>query len=543
MMVEGSRFPETTSEGLVRRNDCLISLTGDGDPLGSQGEAGRSFVAACGTCAGREGKGGAYARATMQDGRLKITTDAANLFGIFADCAQGVISSSLRLLLEAGGGPYGINRNALCEQIVTGAIAGRETCFRGIERLNGAGTLMVGKTEVEFTQDLPADGTDKKTFRSRSACIDFQLEVLRAHFEELADLAGTRGASIGLSGGYDSRLMLLLAREAGLPLLPFTYSSVHHAGETQCAENLALALGLPLRKIVVRPTESLSDGALNANVEDALVYYDGRTNATMGTFGDVHTARTQAACLGVAAVNLNGLGGELYRNRERLPPYSMDAADWLTDCVIGPINAGAFKSEADRRWFLAHLSRKYGELLGVTTLKRVCRHLVRRHYREVWLPYFAGPRISAENRVGPAVMPFADARVSAAALMATPFLGSHGEFEGAMMRRLDERIARLPSSYGPGLAKTPLLKRTRDLVVSMVPMNTRLVRHRILERSRSHDPADRWKRRFAEGLQFLDRVGLPLSIEHLLGNRVSRDRTLYIAEFLHRHRACIDLDR
>ena len=179
----------------------------------------------------------------------------------------------------------------------------------------------------------------------------------------------------------------------------------------------------------------------------------------MGTFGDVHTARVHRECLGDAALNLNGFGGELYRNRERLPFYSFPFNEWLSCYVIGQQDDRAFFSSRVRRHFEDRLSLKYGKLVGIDRLERVDRHLARRCYRDIWLPYFAGPRLSAENRIGPALMPFAQGTVSAAALAATPFIGSHGEFEAALIRHMDQRIAAVPSSYGPGFARYPLSRR------------------------------------------------------------------------------------
>ncbi|MBN1461636.1 MAG: hypothetical protein JXA57_19060 [Armatimonadetes bacterium] len=483
-------------------------------------------------------------RVSIVPGAIEITTDSGGIYAVFGDLETGVLSSSMTAVLAGGGRKRAINSDALCEQLVTGAIAGQETSFRGIERLDGCGTKSVRGTRVSFQRfGRGEECPSPPSFRDSQACIDFQLGVLRARFRDIGAIVGDRGVSMGLSGGYDSRLMLLLALEARIPVHPFTFASASHTRERAIAGELARHLGLNLRSVVVRPMDELDDTALDANIDDAITYHDGRTNKTMGTFGDAHTARTQRECLSGAALNVNGLGGELYRNRERFPRYAFSFKDWLWHYVIGPHGGGVFTSARARDGFEERLALKYGELLGLGKLARLDRHLARRWYREIWLPFFAGPRLSAENRVGPALMPFADGAVSSAALAATPFIGSHGEFEAALLRRVDEKSAALPSSYGPGFAPSPESQRLRDQALALVPLQVRLARHRMLRRPSRDGSGDArtWRERLDGSLRFLEAMKLPLRIDFLLQDQVSRDRTLYIAEYLHRHRQYLDV--
>lgn len=312
------------------------------------------------------------------------------------------------------------------------------------------------------------------------------------------------------------------------------------------ARAVAESCGLKLRLIPVRKWTDLSGTDLERNIDDAIAYYDGRTNQTMGTFNDVHTARIQRECLGTASVNLNGLGGELYRNRERLPPYPFKFNTWIWQYVAGPDIANAFRGTNARIHFQDRLAARYGRLLGIGKLAWIDRHLARRWYRDIWLPWFAGPRLEAENRVGPSFMPFADVEVSAEALAATRFIGAHGDFEAAMIRTLDDRIAALPSSYGPGFGPTQRHRKLRDFAMSLVPIWARLARNRarsrILSRSEAGIPV-RYQERFAGPLGFLRSLDLPIDVDYLLRDSVSRDRTLYIAEYLYRHRDNMQIER
>jgi len=409
----------------------------------------------------------------------------------------------------------------LCEQLIVGsAMTGQPPWF----------ALFDGQ---------PLVSEEARPYLSFSHCVDAQLAALRLHFQLIRQLAGDAGVSIGLSGGYDSRLVLLLAVEAGIPVHPYCYGSPKHAQENALAQQVSAAAGLPLRVIPVRRWTDLKEGDLEANIVDALAFFAGRTNKTMGTFNDVHTARIHRECMGPAAVNLNGLGGELYRNRERLPPFPFSFTAWLWQYVAGPDLQGAFTAPRDREHFESYFATRHGAVLGLSKLKWLDRHLARRWYRDIWLPHFAGARLAAERRVGRAMMPFADPAVSATALAATPFIGAHGELEAELLRRLDAGIAALPSSYGAGFGRIPRHRRLKDAVMALAPIAARLARNRLRQNWRgprtSTLPAPS-RERFQDALANLQAQAPSIDVGFLLGDCVSRDRTLYIAEFLFRQR-------
>ena len=202
-------------------------------------------------------------RVSFSSNSIDITTDSGGLYAIFGDLKTGVLSSSLRAVISGSGRKYSINSDAICEQLVTGAIAGRETCFLGIERLDGCGTTAIGNTRISLRKFDRGVSDSLPKFRDLRACVDYQLEVLRSRFREIGGLAADRGISMGLSGGYDSRLMLLMTLAVGIPVFPFTYSSDYHDKECSVASAVTQRAGLELRKIPIRAMEELSPSALD----------------------------------------------------------------------------------------------------------------------------------------------------------------------------------------------------------------------------------------------------------------------------------------
>jgi hypothetical protein len=302
--------------------------------------------------------------------------------------------------------------------------------------------------------------------------------------------------------------------------------------------------GLPLRRLPLRMWDSLKPDALAKNVEDALCFWDGRTNTTMGSFNDVDTRWLRSTALGNARLGFNGTGGELYRNREHHRERRVDFDQWLAFFVIGPECTASVGSDPEAASLLSDVVRKYLTLMKLADGRGFDLHSARRWYRDVWLPFSAGPRLCAENQLAFALMPFADSIVSAESLGVTPHLGSGGSFQSAMIRTLDPEIAKVDSNYGHGLDRIPPMTRFRDSLISVFPLSIRCRYHmsRTLARARRNTiPAAPQLRSVTEGLELLRQLKLPIRWDVLMSRSFDRDRCYYIAHFLHSFREHFDI--
>ncbi len=484
----------------------------------------------------REELVGFYCLLFFDGSRVSLATDPSGLYHVFSNADGTVVSSSLQAVLVADGKSHAVNRDALAEQLLTGSVAGPDTLCSDIVLLTEKSRRDFRSPVADFVTFGPATPRDELCRRSFSECVERQLSVLRKYFERIRLLSEETGTSLGVSGGYDSRLLLLLAREAGLTVFAYTYTSPGHGQEQAVAEELTRHAGIPLTSIPVRTWLHLDDRQLRANMDDALFYWDGRTNRTMGSFNDVHTRALRIDAMGPARLGFNGLGGELYRNPEHLPADGLDFGQWLQYFVMTPGSAAAICDRTSRQALTKRLGRKYARLMGIDSLDRLDRHLARRWYRDVWLPYSAGPRLCAENQLSFALMPFADWSVTRESLKVTPHIGVGGLFEAAMIRALDSGAARITSNYGHDFEQVPLRTRVSDMIRSLVPLGPRLRSH--VQRTMSSVSKQRPGNNpdpppgVQEGLRVLKRIDLPVNWDVLLSNDVNRDRCYYIAYFL-----------
>lgn len=483
---------------------------------------------------------GFYCLLFFDGSRVSLMTDSSGLYHIFSNADGTVISNSLQAVLVADGIRHPVDRDALTEQLLTGSVTGPDTLFKDI-------VLLTQEKQKEFRSPIadfmairppPADpGARHSTF---TECVEQQLTVLREYFHRIRALSGEMGLSLGVSGGYDSRLLLLLARDAGLSVSVYTYSSSKHARESSVAEELAKHAGIGLVHVPVRAWRELDYLARRVNMNDALYLWDGRTNMTMGSFNDVHAREVRIRALGSSGLSLNGLGGELYRNREHLRAGRIDFGEWLLYYVLTPDSVAALAGARDLTLLRDRLAVKYAAVLGRSArqLRHFDRSVARLLYRDVWLPYSAGPKLCAENAISFSLMPFADSEVSRSALGANPHIGYGGCFEAEMIRKIDPGLAKVNSCYGHSFDTVPMFKRVADCAISAIPERLRIAygdMHFAIRR-RLQSPAlvdDLTRSALAWSIQLLVQFGLPILWDRLVLSPNHRDRILYLAYFFY----------
>lgn len=399
---------------------------------------------------------GAFCIIFFKKGKIYILTDRANIYHIFINDDQPVLSSSFLALIAAGNKKRSLNRMSCLEQILIGYTVGHETLIKGISLINNLYKIRSKNCYLSFIS-YPEKNEDKSaSFQDYNDCINHQLKLLKSYYQQLGAFVQKYDVDIGLSGGYDSRLNFLLASTLPTKISAHTHYSVVHSEEKEIAELIAEKKGVVLRAIPISNPAEMSEIELIDNLSDALYFYDGRTNRTMGTFNDVHTRKYRIAVLKQNKLGLNGLGGELYRNYNQTIYRTINFAEWIKYHVIDPSIVYSITDRDEMLGFIDHTITKYGKLLNLDTSKYVDAITLRNFYAFIWLPYAAGIKSQAENQLAFFLMPFSEYRIVCEALKASPFIGTAGKLEAAMMMRLDSEIARIPSSYGFGFDKEPL---------------------------------------------------------------------------------------
>lgn len=487
-------------------------------------------------CLDRDELRGAYCILFWDGKETTVMSDPANMYHVFALADGSHLSSSQLAVVMSAGRSVEIDRLVLLEQLITGFITPPTTPYRGVVLVDQVMQRAVRWPGIRFR--APAPDPDPEPWTGNAAeCLSLQIETLREHVATMRCLAEDAGVSIGLSGGYDSRLVLALLLDQQIPCEAHTWSSGAHGPEARISAQLARMAGIELREVGVRLWEKLTPEELDSIARDVIGYWDGRSNNTQGSFNEVHSRRARVAALGRARLGLSGHGGELYRNREHLPPWRFSLRDWLRFFVINPVGVAALRDASTRRELEEHLIGKYERLLGSWTAGRIGRHQARRWYARVWLPFAAGPKLSAENQLSFSLIVFAEDKVLRQALRCTSTVGLDGRFEATMIKGVSPSLASVQSNYRHPLDRSPLSSVAAATALALTPHRIRLGASLAKQRAAAISTRNRRPRpSVATGGRGADTqlgdLGLPVDWERLLASRVFRDRAQYLAKVI-----------
>lgn len=400
---------------------------------------------------------GQFAVVVRKGGVLSCFNDYFGIYHLYGDEHGNVVSSSflavLRSLEEARVSPQ-----ALYEYIFDAASYGTETLIRGVRRLETSRIhalqprrKWLPKTCRLAQSELPGRFEDQVD--AANADLVSYFEMLRANFGERLLL--------GVSGGYDSRLLLAAALKAGARPQLFVGGGAASA-DVRVAKALAAARGLRLEHFDTAALAEPPADRFPQSVEEKLEHYDG--TGIRGAINDGEEYLWRLRRMAGAAVELNGGGGEIYRDFWKIPNRRLPIREFVAKVLefknLDKIAAAtpAFK-RADYRESLVH---KLKAALR-TSSDTMSREQVASLYTILRSNAFAGPTSKEMNLLGYSLLPFAEPKLSFPSYRIALRHKIYGRFESEMIRRLDPALAALPSSYGHRFSDPlPLRKRSRE---------------------------------------------------------------------------------
>jgi hypothetical protein len=427
---------------------------------------------------------GSFGLIFLAGGRLSILNDRLNVHHIFIDEQATRLSTSFLALLASHKGPLALNRPALDEKLLTGYIVGPDTLVSGIRQLTDSLQRSTASPDLSFIAHPPEPKTVDYITGGLAACVDHEIAVLRRYFERIGPLARQYGPELGLSNGYDSRLVLCLSQSLPVPLAVHSHWTVGtHEAEKTIAEQLVAVHGNPLSVVKTRVMEEQSEEDLAAILADGLYYFDARNCYDMGAYSETYTRKYKIATLGKNRLSLNGLGGEILRNHLHTWRKRVRFRDWMRYHVYFTFAARILPDRGLQDLVYAHLLEKMTKILDVDLSNIVQRIDIRRYYSQLRMPECNGVNHNAQNQMVFYLTPFIEHTFVREAYRATPYIGTSGRFEAAMITKLDRRIASITSQYG-------------------YPMTRESWRHRLYAATKGYTPESWLNLRRSAGLKW-----------------------------------------
>ena len=484
--------------------------------------------------------GGAYCLIIYHNSKIFILTDASGLFHVFSDRKCGVISSSFLAVSKAVQNKK-INKTILLQKILIGFDLNNETIFDEIIRINWP-FYPQGCSDIVFIKPLIEQPVNKCHESNRLECVNFYLTMLLNRFRLISKAFNERPIAIGLSGGYDSRLLFGLVSKTGFKIAPFSYSDSVHQMEIKSAKKIAESLSLTLREVKVRDPKSLTELEFLKNLNDSFYFYDGRFNSNMGGFHDIYTPGKRREVINNTIGELNGLGGEIFRNYQNLPPNGIHTDYWLLYRFVGPAGVVSFKDSKELFRFLTSIKTAISWAMGEKFKKeKITRKTTREFFSKIWVQGHIGMRVSVENQLSFFLTPFAEIDIQQLALDIDRFLGINGEFEALMMHQLSPVLSSIISSYGFSFDGLPFKYQVKYITRYFLPENFKLSFNLFKEKKSRFRSARVFKylvkfELVREIKKIFDDLNLPVDMNFLLGLPQYTERIITLGYLLLKNR-------
>jgi hypothetical protein len=167
-------------------------------------------------------------------GGWQVAVDNAGLYRVFHD-SQSASTSFLELVRARGTGRADLDLAALVEYLTQGQVLGPRTFVAGIDKLPGREIL-----------ELPDDGSPaRRRAKPLPDVVPGGTATVLERFAALARSLEGRALSVDATGGFDSRLILCLLDDDGLPFELAT-SGRPGTSDTEVTRTVARLLGRPL---------------------------------------------------------------------------------------------------------------------------------------------------------------------------------------------------------------------------------------------------------------------------------------------------------
>jgi hypothetical protein len=433
----------------------------------------------------REALVGAYCLVFCAGGKVSFITDPMCLFHVFTNEEQSIFSSSFAALLKAGPKKYRLNVQAVVENALTGYIIGPETIAHGIHLIDRTYRSRIQDADIVFEKPAQkSEAGEPVSTGSFDACVDEQLAELDRYFalfKGVVDEAG--GVDIGLSGGYDSRVLVLMAKRHFSKV--YAHSHFHRAttSDETCAGKIAAALEVPLYRCAeAKQPADMDVEEFERNLENTAAFNDGRVIHDYSWLVYFRTRWYREAVLRELRFGMNGLGGELYRNHDNHCYQQVGSREWVKARVMGAgVPAAVTRQTLDDT--LDHTLSKAGVVLGADLSKHISHHQTRRYFGELFSVYGAAVRMNIDGQLAFSLSPFIDRIPRLASYRVLPHLGLAGKVEAEMIRRLSPSVAAIVSSYGYAFdRREPLSRLVKCVARGFIPYRVQnelgVIRHR-----------------------------------------------------------------
>lgn len=349
-----------------------------------------------------------------------------------------------------------LNHEAIFEEIYTGCYFNGKTSFNEIRKIVKEESWKTNGITVQFIPLKKAPIVTR--LESRSQALNGQFEVLNSYFKNWISQINENNGDLGLSSGYDSRLMLgLLDSKVKNNYQVHSYWKKQKDFDNQIGDELATSVNKKLIRVPIADRNKISSEEFDDLLHRAMVYYDGLFPSNHGWTREYRTIDHRSKILGRNRFGLSGISGEQYRNEFHLFNKSYSINFIIKNLVLEAQNNETLSQSSFSSKGMKILEDSIRSGLDIAA-KRIwlTREEIQRYYCEMWVAGGPGIRNQIENQISYFLSPFTDRHLQKNSYSAVGFLGIGGRFQADLIKLINPKLAAVVSDYGFSFDHIPL---------------------------------------------------------------------------------------
>ena len=394
---------------------------------------------------------------------IDLYTDPSVTKFVYADTRCKIISSSFLSIAAAEPQKYSLKEVAVLESIISGNLIGPDTYFNEIIKIDkeNISTIDVHFKGITTGSETPLTRTH---LNNKLEAVDHANHTLSDYFSKIAAIANEYGTHIGLTGGLDSRLLLMHAKDKINALITNSFWRPD-SREFQYAKALARAAGIDFVSFEEHPFV-ITD--IKEQLKTAYVFFDGQIRSQNYWSEEFNNPDYIRQISNKHLLGFHGCGGEQYRNSDRFSGR-LSLRDFIRYEWMFKWCTNAFLDKQWEQYVFENIRDKITRMVDIPE-RGIGLYEMKKIQNEIWNNANRTTRLNAINQQQFYFAPFTEYSISHGAYNYIPFLGGYADFELEMMRRLKPELLQVPTIYGPGIFKgESLAGKARGLLYNALP--------------------------------------------------------------------------
>lgn len=397
-----------------------------------------------------------------KEGNLYVFNDYFGVYQVFHNDTYTVISNSFLSVVRSLNSKA-ISKQALYEYISDGASYADETYIKGVNVLDAFSIhqLLPKHHRIDKKYSPPqivTKGFDERVEATLGNLVDYFL-ALKCFGESVCT---------ALSGGYDSRLILALLTKVGIKPFVFVYGGSRSRDvviSKAIGEGEGIAIHHDIKHVPVFDIERFLE-----IIRLEYFYCDGC--GPNGAFTNGAEMSARAVRTNAGRLQLNGGGGEIFRNFWKLPDQSLTISAVLKS-KYDFLARSVFSSKYDKDEYFEILAEKVKRMLRIDQ-ERLSRQEIEMLYVYMRVKYWMGYNTSIQNFRTFALIPLTEPVFAFPSWQIPIDEKDLGRFEAALICRLNPCLAAYSSAYGFNFADDiPLTAKIKNFLVVNSPIPIR----------------------------------------------------------------------